>query len=482
MNKPKYRRLADGGTIKISDGLQNVVANLNTPRDKQYHSHYVTRQWTDGELDATYRSSWLARKVIDTIPEDATSKWRAWQANSNQTSALEAEEKRLRLPIKVKDAMISARLFGSAAIYIGTGDADPSKPLNADGVKKGGIRHLTVLSKNQIVPGEVETDPESLWFGYPATYSLNTEGNEVVIHPSRLVILHGASRPVGGSSISHQMSPKAVGGGAYFSGNAGWGDSVIQVIYEALRNADSAAANIASLIYEANVDVLMVPNLMELLQQPNGDAVVRNYLSMQAASKGINGMMVLDGGGQDGEGRKVDGTNYDRKGAQFAGLADLWDRFMIAVSGASDIPATYLFGMSPSGQNSTGESDMRNYAKRIDTMQRMEMEPAMSILDECLIRSALGSRPEDIHYNWRPSFEATDKEKAEIAASVASTISTLKATGLFPIEVLQNAGSNAIIEIGALPGWESAVEAHGLSLEAPDGEEELAAMGEATEV
>jgi hypothetical protein len=44
--------------------------------------------------------------------------------------------------------------------------------------------------------------------------------------------------------------------------------------------------------------------------------------------------------------------------------------------------------------NATGESDTRNYYDRIKSDQKVYQEPAMNTLDEVLIRSAIGSKPE----------------------------------------------------------------------------------------
>ena len=81
------------------------------------------------------------------------------------------------------------------------------------------------------------------------------------------------------------------------------------------------------------------------------------------------------------------------------------DRFLQSVSGAADIPGTRLLGQSPAGMNATGESDLRNYYDRLQAMFRM---------DEALIRSALGSRPADVYYDWAPLWGMSEKEKADV--------------------------------------------------------------------
>lgn len=455
MTKPHYRRTADGRTFLMRDGFANVVANLGTDRDKAAHGGYYVRPLDGAQALAAYRTAWLPRKIVDIIPMDATRRWRSWQADRNQISAIEAEENRLGLRLKLKDAMTAARLYGGAAIYIGTGDADVSQPLVQDRIGQGGISHLTVLTRDQIGPGELDDVPESPGFGLPLWYELH--GRSIVrIHPSRLVILHGSPLPVGAQSW----------------GETGWGDSVLQSLMQTIMHADGTAANIASLVYESKTDVLHIPRLMEMLAEPGGEDQVSRYLLTLAMAKGNNGMLVLDGGNTAAPDQQSGGTKYDQKTASFSGLADIWDRSLQAVAGAADIPATRLLGMSPAGLNSTGESDLRNYYDRVQSMQELELTPAMYVLDECLIRSALGSRPEDIYYLWRSLWQATDQERIEIGKGTAEIINLLKNAELLPIETLGAAAVNAMIETGALPGLEAAVEEFGADLFEGDDEDE----------
>ncbi|KAG1248369.1 hypothetical protein G6F68_013819 [Rhizopus microsporus] len=162
---------------------------------------------------------------------DSCRKWRGWSADQKQISAIETEEKRLGLQQKVLKAMIRARLSGGAALYIGTGQSDPALPLKPESIGKGGIRHINVLSKRVLQAGEQDLDPESPGYGLPAFYTLTSgTAGQVQIHPSRLVILHGAEKPDPESGIGD-----------------GWGDSVLLAISKAIKDADASAANIASL-------------------------------------------------------------------------------------------------------------------------------------------------------------------------------------------------------------------------------------------
>src|SRR5690606_41331723 len=100
----------------ISDGLQNVVANLGTSRDKASHTVYVADHLTSEQLVAMYRTSWLAAAICVYPAEDATREWRNWRAEADQLTEIEAEEKRLALQHKHREDLIAYPIQGSAAL------------------------------------------------------------------------------------------------------------------------------------------------------------------------------------------------------------------------------------------------------------------------------------------------------------------------------------------------------------------------------
>lgn len=177
-DKPHFRRTSDGQTlIRTSDGFRNVVANLGTDRDKSFASEYTGFELSNEQARNAYRGSWIPRKLVNIPAEDATRRWRAWGGVDKQTEALAAEEKRLDLRIKVKEALQSARLYGGSAILIGTKETENlEEPLDPQDLKSGGLEFLTVLDRRDLVPGPVTYRPSSPYFGLPEIYSFSTSG------------------------------------------------------------------------------------------------------------------------------------------------------------------------------------------------------------------------------------------------------------------------------------------------------------------
>ncbi|MBB3381788.1 MULTISPECIES: phage portal protein [unclassified Rhizobium] len=419
----------------VRDGLVSLASHMGTDRDKAASVFYTQPILTDEQIIAAYRGSWLPRKIVDIPALDSCRKWRNWQAASDQIGLLDAEERRLNLRGKVLEAATKARLFGGAALFIGSEDADPALPLEAERVGKGGLKHLTVLARRQLAAGDIDSDPTSEWYGKPKFYTLTgANGVQVTIHPSRLVIFKGAMTP-------HE---EFVG-----MGNQAWGESVLTATFDAIKNADSTAANIASLVFEAKIDIIKVPQFSANIgNQAYEDAVLRRY-ALANTIKGVNGTLILDAE-----------EEYDSKSAPLSGLTDILMAFLQIVAGAADIPVTRLLGQSPAGMNATGTADMKNYHDRIQAIQELDYTPAMSRLDECLIRSATGSRDPAIYSTWAPLEQMSEKERADIfktkAEAARALFGSTQGEEIIPREALTKALLNTFVEDGSLPGLETA--------------------------
>lgn len=442
----------------VRDSLTNMVASLGTSRDKAAANVYSMPMLTDEELLNAYRGAWLPKKIVDIPAFDSIRAWRDWQAKKPQIEAIEAEEKRLNVMGKLLETRIKARLWGGAALVIGTGDQNLTQPLAVERIGKGGLKYLTVMTRRHLTAGEIDRDPASEWYGKPEVYQLNSaDGAQVEIHPSRLVIFNGSQPP-----------DEDIVTSAY----AGWGDSVLLSVVDAIKQADGTAANIASLVFEAKVNVIRIPDFMQNLGNAEYRAKILERYTLAATAKGINGDLLLD-----------KEEEYEQKTASFATLPDVLMSFLQIVSGAADIPATRLLGQSPAGMNATGESDLRNYYDRLQAMQTVEMTPAMARLDECLIRSALGSRDPDIYYEWAPLWGMSEKEKADVFKTKADAARQLVGTGtgqeIIPRDAVSDALVNTFIEDGSLPGLDAAIEEYGKLAEQDPDDDEVAAAAAA---
>lgn len=418
----------------FADGLVNVVASLGTGRDKSAHNVYVNNTLSNHDLLTAYRNSWLARAIVDYPAEDAARKWRMWRAEADQITKIEAVERTLQVQKRVQDAMTAARLYGGAAIYINTGDGQQDQPMT--GAKE--IKSLVVMTPLTLMPDQRVRDIHSEYYGRPEFYTITRQDGQaqVKIHASRLVVFHGIDVP-------DDMG---------LSSNSGWGDSVLQSTLDAIKQTDATMANIASLVFEAKVDVFRFAGFADMLADNQDELLIRR-LQTQAAMKGINGAVVID---------KED--DYDQKTASFAGLPEVAAKFENAVAGAGRIPVTRLYGRASVGLSGTGDGDERVYFDRIGHMQATEMQPEMALMDDLIIHQALGSRPHEIYFEWRPLRQLNETERADIfvkTATAARAIAGTNAGELIPLDALSDALVNEFTEQGALPGLDQAIVTYG---------------------
>lgn len=449
----------------VFDTLKNLVTGLGTSKDKGTSLTHVFVPKTESELNAMHRSDWLARKIVDIIPNDMTREWRDWQAESDQITALEEVEKAplINLQKKLTSAMQKARLFGGAAIYMGIKGQKPEDPLDLNRIAKGGLEYLHLLHRHEVTVGELIKDVTNPLHGEPSWYEVYGAGGSMVrVHPSRMI------RFVGAEILDDRTNA-----------TPGWGDSILQIVYDAVLNAASAQEHIAALIPEAKTDVIYMPGLSKILQNATTTTQLTNRFTYANTAKSMFNMLLLEGNG--GAGDNALGEKWEQKQINFAQLPELAQQFLQIAAGAADIPVTRLLGQSPSGLNSTGDGDLHNYYDNISARQRTELSPALHRLEEVIIRSALGTRPPEIYSTWAPLYTLSEKEQAEVLERKANAARALVGNGgaslpIIPIEALSDALVNSLVEDGSLPGLDAAIKEYGgLADQEGAGEDEIIA-------
>lgn len=425
----RNRPQAKTTSAAVSDTLTNLVSGMHVlGQDKAASNQYSFTEIPFQQLENAYRSDWIAGKAVDIPAEDATSEWRTWNASADQITLIEDCEHKMGVQAKVESALKKARLYGGGAIVIGIrGQEDVSLPIDLERVKQGDLQYLHDVSRYELTAGEIDWDLGSAYFGRPKYYRLATgRAAEVNIHPSRVVHFNGRDLP----------SRKT-------QGYTGWGDSIIQRIDDAVKHAAIPQQQIATLLMESNVDVIKIPGFMSHVSTDEYRSKLISRWQLAAVMKSINRGLILD-----------KEEEWTKLSPNFSGLNDLAMMYLEIASGAADVPATRMLGKSPDGLSSTGQSDLENYYKMIGNVQKNKISPEMRILDECIIRSSLGSRPQEVHYTWRPLWTLSETQKTENFLKKTQGIVNLVNTGLFSAEQLSAPVMNMLTEDGTLPGIE----------------------------
>ena len=431
-DKPRIRQNSDGRYVFTNDGLKNLVSGLGTGNDKRTHNKFVfSNSWLDfNQLEAAYTENWLARQAVDVPVADALREWRTFQCE--ESKAIRLEEKRLDVVGKYREARQWARLYGGSVILMIT-DQDLTQPLNVEAIKKGGLKRLVVLDRWEIQPQLLNfTDPLQENYLMPEYY--NVRGGNYGIHYSHIIRCDG------------EYLPRRIR-----AFNEGWGDSRLRQALDDLKDLVATRSGIATMVQESNVDVVSREGLAEELASDEEGNIIKRF-ALSGQMKSLVNMLLLDGS-----------ETYERKTLSFSGLEGVFDKLMIWISGAFDIPMTRLFGRSAAGMSATGEGDMNNYYDSLAGAQETIYRPELEKLDEVLIRSAVGRIPDDCEWTWNPLYQASGVEMAQQDLANAQTDQIHMEHGLKKSHVLmrlQGEGKYAITDedIAAAQAEEMAVD------------------------
>jgi hypothetical protein len=106
-------------------------------------------------------------------------------------------------------------------------------------------------------------------------------------------------------------------------------------------------------------------------------------------------------------------------------------QFSQQLSGSSEIPLVRLFGQSPAGLNSTGESDIRSYYDSINSKQEAHLRNPVEMIIKVLWRSVTGKpTPKDLSFTFTPLWQMSAVDKATIAKTQTDTIIEAHQEGL----------------------------------------------------
>lgn len=368
-------RMKDGGLVprtlaKMADGLRNVVSGLGTSKTKRIHNQFMHEALGDwGQMDAAYQTNWIARQIVDVPAEDMTREWRTIKCADAEI--ITRAEDNLGLMQTVQEAICWARLFGGSAILMIT-NQDLEKPLNPKKIGKGDLQRLIVFDRFDLAPSDLNsTDVLSQNYMLPEYFS--PRGGSIRIHWTHFARFQGARLP------RRQMLQ-----------TQGWGDSELRKCLDDIKDTVAGKDGIAELMQEANIDVITRTGLNDDLASDEDDRIVERY-ELYSQMKSIVNMALLDGD-----------EKFERLTLSLSGVAPILETFMTWISGAADIPVTRLFGTSAKGMNATGDGDMNNYYNSIRSKQTAQLTAPMRVLDEVLVRSALGKWADDYSYQWNP--------------------------------------------------------------------------------
>ena len=170
---------------------------------------------------------------------------------------------------------------------------------------------------------------------------------------------------------------------------------------ELIDNFHTTAMAAAQMVQEANIDVISVEGLSNILQNSKGTAQMLERFTSWKQIKSVFGVSILDST-----------ETFDQKNMQLSGVKDLIWEYLKMVAASVGIPATRFLSASPDGMNATGESDLINYIELLQGLQKDIFEPRLKIVDK-LLAAHYGLNEKEFKYEWGCIFPESASQKAD---------------------------------------------------------------------
>ena len=391
-----------------ADGYSNMLNKVGTKQDNSTAYQYSAEPFvTDMELSRLYEGNGLFAKIINRPAEEAVKHGFDIDFGDEDISEyIEEELDELSWESKFATAEKWARLYGGSIIVMLVDDGRGlEEPLDWDNVKS--LKELRVYDRSIVQPdyfglygvhnyNNIEINPS---LGEPEYYQVFSIYGYFVVHKSRCLVFKNGELPEQTTSALYRF----------------WGMPEYIKIRRSLRECITSHEDGVKLLERCVQAIYKMKNLSQLLSTDEGEDKVLQRLQVIDMARGILNSIAIDNDGED----------YDYKQQTLSGVKEIIDSTCNMLSAVTDIPQTILFGRSPAGENSTGESDQENYYNMVENIQKQNMKRnARTIIDLKLIEGLRNGKIKE-KPKYKVKFAAlwsmSEKEKAEIEKLKADT-------------------------------------------------------------
>lgn len=405
----KVNRQTDAArkSFMTGDSFQNFTARVglgtqNQHSDSSYGFSFVSRNRI--QMEAVYRSSWLAGRAVDCRAKDMTREG----IEFNSTMPPEEKDKlsrafeRLQIWKGLGDNEKWSRLYGGSIAVMLIDGQKPETPLRLDTIGPGQFKGLLVLDRWLVQPSlenlVTEYGPD---LGKPKYYTVVADAQALInqkIHYTRVIRREGVELPYWQRIAEN-----------------GWGQSVLERMWDRLVAFDSVTSGIAQLVYKAHLRTYKVPKLRELIAMGGRSLeALLKQIDMIRQFQSNEGLTLMDGEDE-----------FEAHQYSFAGLSDVTDKFSEQVCGAVETPDIILFGQSPGGISNGDDTSVRIYYDSVKSDQDTFLRPGVTTICDVISRSELGKPlPEGFAFDFVPLWQLSDTEKADISAKDTTSVVT----------------------------------------------------------
>lgn len=400
---------------QAADSYQNFALSLGMGTDNalassSYGFNPITRNRT--LLEWMYRGSWLPGVAVDVIADDMTRAGIDMQSSlpPDEIEQLQQEATNLGIWLGINEGIKWGRLYGGAIVVYLIDGHDMKQPLRLEKIGKGAFKGLLVLDRWMVEPTldqaniVQELGPN---LGQPMYYKVTNSAPALygkTIHYSRCMRFDGVRLPYWQRVMENL-----------------WGISVLERLYDRIVAFDSATTGAAQLVYKSFIRTYKVDGLRELLAA-GGKATqaLASFVEMMRRFQGIEGFTLIDG---------KDDMVIAQSSVQ-SGIAEALIQFGQQLSGALGIPLVRLFGQSPAGLNSTGESDLVTYYDMIKQKQENQLRVGVATVYK-LMGASKGIKIDDkFNFNFAPLWQLSEEKAAQVDQQDTQSVALIEERGL----------------------------------------------------
>lgn len=368
-----------------ADSWASILTGLGTARDKRTSLTFAACPVTDIEARELWRGDDLAARAVETYPDEMLRAGYDVSIQADEDSAnaareqSEAVEDALRVlgaDEAIRTALCYERAYGGGALFPVINDSvgDLSKPLNEGQIPE--VRALVVFEPRELMPRTYYNDPLDPKYGRPEVYTLQpigVSGTEPVggwrdIHESRLILFPG-------KRVTRAVVPDV---------RAGWGDSVLTLVRDTIRDFNGGFGSVNHLLQDFSQAVISLQGLHDAVSGNEPD-LVRGRIAAMDLGRSVLRAILLDAGGAN-----IPPETFNRVATPLSGVSDVLDRMIYRLASALDMPASMLLGMPLTGLNPSGQGEIRMFYDKVSQRQDRHLRPRLEHLIKLIMLSKSG--------------------------------------------------------------------------------------------
>ncbi len=343
---------------------------------------------------------------VETIADEMTKKFikLIYTGNEGKNSLLNFEDKLKELESALRKFRVAKFFrksaenicyYGGCLVFIDTGMRDPEilkSPLILDPAtfRKGSLKGFTVIDPINVTPGLYNTaDPTRSDYYKPNTwYVLGKE-----IHASRFLYFAGKEAPL-----------------LYKPSYNFFGVSTAQLVFEYVENFQKNRDSASELLNKFSVSVFKTD--MSAALMGGGTSDIDRRIQYFVRKRHNDGVFVMDKERED----------FVKVETPLSGITDIVRQSLELIAAVFRIPAVKYLGISPSGFNATGESDLKNFYSLIESLQEKQFADNLETVLNVLQLDMFGEIDGHISFEFIPLNEEDSKIKADTEKVKADTL------------------------------------------------------------